>query len=180
MPELDSDLEGAGIFQLIPNSVQNGHVVAVDDVDEQGNFKLTKAGAPRVNLDWEIDEGEFAGRKIRFDMIILGGKSAKGDAISLSRLCSFLHFTGVPWTCKKCGTKHTEKKSFLIAKKEDKETSGLTPGNYYCPSCKDPKPAIKYDTSDFMSARCGLSIGSKKQDGSDKEFNEIKAYTDLK
>jgi hypothetical protein len=178
---LDSDLNDAGVFQLIPNSTQNGHVIKVELKKTKTQQQMEKDQGTKLPfnmavVDWEIDEGEFSGRKIRFDNIMLGGTSAEGKPISLGQLCSFLHYTGVPWICRRCNTEHNNKHSFLIATKDD---SPLKPGNYYCPSCKNPNPRIGYDPDTFKEARCGLSIGSKKQDDSDKEFNIIRGYTDL-
>lgn len=182
MPYLDSELNDAAVFTLIPNGPQNAHVTDV-------TVKNSRAGAPMAQLDWQVDEGEYVGRKIRFDTIMLGGMSKDQKPISLSQLCQFLHHTGVPWTCKSCGAEHKGPHSFLIATAEHKD-EGLKNGGYYCPSCKNPKPRIAYDTDNFKGARCGVRIGSRKQqpivedgvvvrEGSDKEFNEIQAYMDL-
>jgi hypothetical protein len=171
MPYLDSELNDAGTFALIPNSTQNAHVY-------ENEYKQSKGGAPMSVLGWLIEEGEFAGRKIRFDNIMLGGLSKDGKPLSLGQLCSFLHYTGTIWSCGHCSHESTEKHGFLIVKKETQE-EGLKIGNYYCPECKNPKPRIKFDTDTFMGARCGISIGSQKQEGTDREFNIVRGYTDL-
>lgn len=171
----DSELNDAGVFQLVPNGIYNAHVVA-------NVLKSSKAGAPMVVLDWmlEQDQGDFAGRKIRFDNVMLGGLSKDKKPLSLGQLCSFLHYTGVPWKCKACGTEYSEPKAFFVPNKQEAEEHGLKVGNYYCRECKNPKPAIIYDTDHFLGARCGIRVGSSKQEGTDKEFNNVISYTDLK
>lgn len=191
MPELTSEIE-ASQFQLIPNSIQNGHVTKVDDTGPDGQIKKTKSGLGfQISLDWTLDEGEFATREIRFDNMSLGGfyedqKTKEKKPLNTSSLCVFLSKTGVPWECKSCNNGKAPRK-FHIGTGDD----GVTKGKYVCPDCKSPQGLkINYNTAEFMGARCGLSIGSQKKtttadDGTklvdpDKEFNVIKGYTDLR
>lgn len=188
MPELTSTIE-ASQFQLIPHSIQNGHVSKVDDTGPDGKIKKTKSGhGIQIALDWAIDEGEYAGREIRYDNLSLGGKYEKDGELhelNTAPLCVFLSKTGVPWECKSCNNGKAPRK-FHIGTGDD----GVTKGKYVCPDCKNPKLKINYNTSEFLGARCGLSIGSQKKtttgaDGvkvvdPDKEFNVVKGYTDLR
>lgn len=177
-PMVDSELNDAAIFTLVPKGIYNGQVVAKQDKTSQG-------GAPMAVIDWQItaapnNDPQFIGRKVRYDNIMLGGLSKDKKPLNLGQLCSFLHYTGIPWRCKHCSTNYAERHSFLIAKAEDcAEGSGLKIGNFYCPNCKNPKPAIVYDTDDFMGASCGIGIGSSKGLTGDKEFNNITGYTDM-
>lgn len=173
MPILDSELNDAGVFQLVPKANYNGSVIACE-------IKATSSGkGTMANLDWQIVNGpngnmEFAGRKIRFDNIMLAGKSKDDKPLALSQLCSFIYHTGMPWQCKSCGTAFDEVHSFLIATKDDE---GLKPGNYYCKNCRTAGGII-FDTDHFMNQRCGITVGQKKGDNTDKEFNTITAYLD--
>jgi|SRR6185369_13805304 len=182
MPELSSDIE-AKQYQNIPNSHQNGHVIKLDDTDpnDPTSVKKTSSGKGyQVTMDWEIDEGEYAGRVVRYDNLSVGGNYIDKDTkeekpLNLTKLCEFLSLTGVKWECTHCKSGKRGHK-FYIGTGED----GLNKGTYYCPDCKNPKLKINYNTSDFLGARCGLSIGSKPQQGSDKEFNIVKGYLPLR
>jgi len=178
VPRLSSDLQDAGVYTLIPNGRYNAHVIAVRDTDRNDISKplTSQGGAPMVQLDWEIDEGEYAKRQIRFDTLMLGGNSKEGKPISLGALCSFLHFTGTPWSCMDCNNTEASRKFYLGDIADN--TIGLKKGNFYCPDCKSPKPRITYDTGNFMGARCGVGVASRKGND-DREFNNIKGYTDL-
>jgi len=178
-----SDLQDAGEFQNIPDkTLCNGHTIEVNDTDpnDVGKQRTTKANAPCVDLTWEVDEGEYAGKKVKFDMIILGGKSKEGKPISLARLCSFLNHTGVPWECADCNNGEKARKFYVATGDSDDVERGLKKGNYYCPDCKAPTPRVEYDTANFMGARCGLGIGIRKEENGDREFNTIKGYTALR
>lgn len=177
-PILDSDLNDAGVFQLIPSATYNGQIIVCE-------IKRSKGNAPMAVSDWQILEtpnstNEFLGRKVRFDNVMLGGMSKDNKPLSLGQLCSLMYYAGIPWQCKQCGAKHEGLHSFLLATKEDAaEGSGLKVGNYYCPACKNPKPGMVWDTDHLLNARCGISIGSKKEEGGDREFNYIRGYADL-
>lgn len=181
-----SELTDAGEFQNIPDkSLVNGHVIEVNDTDpnDPGKPRTTKGKAPCADLTWEVDEGEYAGRKIRFDLIIFGGKSLEGKPISLSRICQFLNKTGVPWNCLDCNNGEKPREFYVATGDSDDVGRGLKKGNYYCPDCKtggDGHPRVDYDTSNFMGARCGLAIGIRKEENGDREFNTIKGYTALR
>ena len=181
MARLSSDLQDAGIQSTIPNGVYNAHVCEVRDMDKNDVSKplLSQAGAPMVQNDWEIDEGDYAGRKIKFDTIMLGGMSKDGKPISLGNLCNFLHRTGVPWKCLDCNNPEIGRKFYIAEGNDEDKAAGLKKGNFYCPDCKSLKPRITYDTAQFLGARCGIGVGTKPNtDG--REFNIIKGYTDLK
>lgn len=177
MARVSSDLNDAGTFTLIPKGPQNAHVVKVSDMNKENTGPLmSQGGAPMVQLDWEIDEGEYSGRQVKFDTLMLGGNSKEGKPISLGALCSFLHYTGTPWGCLDCGSTEASR-LFHLGQDSDKDI-GLKKGNYYCPDCKSPKPRITYDTSNFMGARCKVGVGSRKGND-DREFNNITGYTAL-
>jgi len=172
MPIMDSELEGASTFSLIPSGLVNAHVSEKED-------KLSKdSKAPMAQLEWTIDEGEHQGRKIKFDTIMLGGKTKDGKPQSLGNLCSFIYYTGYPWTCGHCGVEHTDKHSFHIGTKEDAD-KGVKIGQYVCPDCFNPVPKISHNTDLMKGQRCGLRVGSRKEEGGDREFNKVVAYTDL-
>lgn len=181
--KLDSELEDASSGVLIPDSIQNGRVYEIDDKDPNDPTKIrtSEAGAPMAVLNWEIYEGEFTGRKIRYNTLMLGGQTKAGKPMPLGNYCAFLQYTGVPWTCLRCNHRHTDVGGFTIADKVLKsEHPDLKIGSYYCSKCLNPDPRINADTDDFMGARCGLSIGSEKKEGTDQIFNKIKGYTKLR
>ena len=189
--KLESTLDNAAVFTLIPDGTANGRVCEVDDKarDSSGNviltngeptIKLSQGGAPMSIQTWEIYEGEHIGKKIKFDNMMLGGLTKEGKPMPLGQYCAFLHYTGVPWTCIDCGTRYSDRHAFLIATKQDKERNGnLKVGSFYCKNCEAALPKISADTDDFLGARCGISIGHKKQQNSEREFNEVRGYTDL-
>lgn len=180
--KLDSTLENAGVFVNIPDGIYNARVYEVEDKDPTDPTKgrTSKGGAPMAILHWEIIDGEHATKKVKYDNIMLGGMTREGKPMPLGQYCSFLHYTGVPWTCLDCDTRHSDRHSFLIAVKEDKaRKSNLKIGSFYCKACEAPLPRISVDTDDFLGARCAISIGSEKQEGTDKVFNKVRGYTDL-
>lgn len=183
MPQLTSDIE-AKAFQLIPNSIQNAHVKEMDAVDPAtGEIKKTKSGLGRqITLDWEIDEGEHAGKVVRFNNLTLGGHyidktTGEQKPLSTVDLCEFLTHTGVPWKCLNCNNAEAPRKFHIGT---GPEGDGITKGKYVCPDCKNTNTRITYNTDNFLGARCGIRIGSKKQEGGDKEFNEVRGYAPLK
>lgn len=175
---LESDLNDAGQFQNIPIGIYNAHVTSVD-------LKPSQAGAPMATLEWTIDEGEQVNKRVRYDTVMLGGKTKEGKPQSLGKMCSLIHYAGLPWQCNPkrggCGTQHSGPHSFLIATAADHEGNPLIKiGNYYCPTCKNPTPSILWDTDVLLGARCGVRVGpKKKEEGSTSQFDEIKGYTDL-
>jgi hypothetical protein len=185
MARLTSELQDAGVATTIPNGIYNAHVCEVRDTDRNDVNKIltSQAGAPMVQLDWEVEEGDYTGRKIKFDTIMLGGMSKEGKPIQLSNLCNFLHRTGVPWTCEDCHNPEIGRRFYIAEGSEDDKAHGLKKGNFYCPDCKSvgtgDGPRITYETKTFMGARCGIGVGTKP--GTDgREFNIIKGYTDSK
>lgn len=181
MARLTSDIEGASVASTIPQGPYSAHVCNVMDTDKNDVTKplTSRAGAPMVQLDWEIDEGDYAGRKIKFDTIMLGGNSAEGKPIGLGNLCNFLHRTGVPWHCRDCGSEadETARRFYIADGTEDDKSKGLKKGNFYCPDCKSAVPRIGYDTANFNGARCKIGVGTKTNEG--REFNIVKGYADI-
>lgn len=178
MPELTSELE-ASTFQMIPDkTVANAHVIKVDDTGPDGGIKKTKSGLGiQITLDWEVDEGEYSGREIRFDNLSLGGhyedkKTGEKKPLNTAALCQFLSHTGVPWECKSCNNGKASRKLYIGTR----DDGPALQGKYLCPDCKHPQLNIRYNTSEFMGARCAISIGIQKKEGTDKEFNTVKGY----
>lgn len=178
---LSSDLEGASTVSTIPIGPYKAHTIEVRDTDPSDVQKglTSRAGAPMVQLDWEVDEGDYSGKRVKYDTIMLGGKSAEGKPIGLGNLCNFLHRTGTPWYCRDCETESQERghRFYIGEGSEDDKTRGLKRGFFYCPECKNPVPRIGYDTSNFLGARCTIGVGVKTNEG--REFNIIKGYSDV-
>lgn len=179
---MTSTLNDAGMGSTIPKGLYNAHVIEVGDHDKNdvGKPLTSKAGAPMVDLTWMVDEGPYADKKIRYDTVMLGGNSKEGKPISLGRLCTFLHFTGVPWECADCRNGERAREFYIAQDTDDDKARGLKKGNFYCPDCKALDPRMEYDTANFQSARCGVGVNTKKQEGSDREFNTITGYTTLR
>jgi len=183
MARLTSTLQDAGVATTIPNAIYTAHVCELFDEDKNDITKglTSQAGAPMVQMHWEVDEGDYTGRKIKYDTIMLGGLSREGKPIQLSNLCNFLHRTGVPWSCLDCENPEIGRRFYIAEGNEDDKSKGLKKGNFYCPDCKTAgpnSPRITYETKTFLGARCRIGVGSKP--GTDgREFNIVKGYTDL-
>lgn len=183
MPQLSSEIGEARQFQLIPKSLQNAHVYELVDTDPNDPSKFLHSKSGKIIqciLGWEVDEGEFAGRKVRYNYLVLKGTYTEKDTnqekdMPITKLLDFLSFTGVPWECNLCKSGKRGHR-FLIGTGDD----GLIKGKYYCPDCKADKISINYNTSDFMGARCAISIGSEKRDGQDNEYNVVRGYAPLR
>ena len=162
---MDSDLSGTVSISPMPDGEYSAHVVEVED-------SVSKAGNPMVTLTWQIDDGEFSGRRIRYDTVMTGGKTKEGRAMPLFLLCNFLDATGTAWECLNCHNGE-QGRHFYIGKGPNED--GLDYGQYVCPDCKAAD--FTYDTANFNGARCVIKVGSRKNEGTDRVFNEIQGYT---
>jgi rubredoxin len=188
--KLSSDIETRE-FQHIPNGTKlKAHTSNVDDRDPNDPKKPKPTGngtGTQVTLTWTVDEGEYAGREIRFHNIITGGyyeKDGEQKPYSVIDLYRFLADAKIKWKCKSCGM--DKPRRFYVGKGDD----GKVKGKYYCPDCKNEKLSVEYDTDTFLGARCGLMITLKKrrtknlvtglwQDDPDREDNAVKGTLPL-
>lgn len=166
MPRLTSDLSSVQEFQPLPRGIYQAVVVKAE-------YKKSKNENPMCVLDWKILEGEGHGKEIRFDHLLLGGKTQAGGDMPLFRLCNFLDATGTPWGCTACNSPE-EGRRFHIG--TGPEGDGLVKGKYYCPDCKTPELKITYDTDNFLSQRARIKVTIGSISGSDREKNEIDGY----
>ena len=117
------------------------------DPGEDG-VSLTESGAYMWTGNFEVNEGPFAGKQVRFHNVMLSGVSKKGKDINTGMpggLCEYINGGLIPWECLGCG--HKNRGGLLHG--ATAESSGLDKSKFYCPSCKTDAD-MKYDTKDFQ------------------------------
>jgi hypothetical protein len=114
-----------------------------------------------LTLTWHLEETGDCGDTVRFDRVMLGGTTRKGDPMPLFRLCELVEATGVEWICKACGGAAT---GFNKEK-----------GTYKCPECGEVA-SMEFDTDDLLMATAKVKVSLQKKEGDDREFPQIDHY----
>lgn len=168
MARVGADLTNVKAFENIPDGIQTIrlHVCKPTISRETKN--------PMIENTWKVEGGEYDGREIRYDNVVLSGKSKEGNPIVPFTLVSLLEALEAPWRCGNCGVEGA--RDFLRGK--GPEDDGLVKGQIYCPDCSQPVN-IEFDTDDLEGKRCLGDIDHRKAKGSDKEYNFVKKYGKL-
>jgi hypothetical protein len=169
--KITSELGEVQAFVPIPRGVYLAHISGAE-------FKKSAAGNLMMVLEWVIDEGSFLNRHIKFDHVMLGGKTKDGSSMPLFKLCDVLESAEIPWKCEDCSSdKDYLVQPFYTGKGQEKD--GLPAGRKVCPNCKSLKPTVAFEDTSVAGSRCLIKVTIEKQEGSDKENNKIEGYLPL-
>lgn len=180
MSKIQHNLADVETLQPVPKDWYPAHVIKYSYADSKASIQR---GAPEkmFSLDWEIDEGEFAGRKILFDGVSLSPKAA-------GFLAEFLDGIKMERTCLNCRAEFTE------AKRVSKEDSKINKAGLACPHCNDQGPT-EWEAGEptgqaLMARRCRIGVTLepalkdgqpvKNTDGSAKMVNRVEHYLPIK
>jgi hypothetical protein len=157
MARVTADLSEAKGFSVLPAGTK------VKARIKEATFSNSKAaGNPMYTLTWEIIEGESAGREIRFDRVVIGGVNSRGEKLQPYGLADLIQATDMPWTCPQCG--------------DNDRVRGIKRENYKL-FCENSHPLqIDFDDANLVGLVAMLELKVRKQEGTDKEFNEVDKY----
>lgn len=170
MPQLSASLESAEQIATLPKTDASNPPYPCVVLAEDTKFS-TKTGAPMICLQFQIDEGEYAGRDLPgmngWYYIMAGGKRENGMNHDLSRLFDTVNALKAEWTCGNCAK--TSSDAFVKEKVKGSY-------HYLCPACGQ-RASINLDGS-WIGLQCKVSVGIEKMEGSDNERNTIgRVYT---
>ena len=131
MARLTSDFSGFKEFTTMPETFYKGHIHSMDR-------QASKANNPMRTFSWMIDqEGEYSGREIRFDRVVIGGQKDDGTPINLISLFRLIDATQLAWECLKCNN-GTAPRDFLRGEgPEEDGGNGLEKVRFHCPDCRE-------------------------------------------
>jgi hypothetical protein len=174
MPKLTAIGEVATSMTALPKDFYKGFVChQAIEYSKKGTSKdfdngQDRDGCPMVCLNFEIDEGDYKGRKVppseKFAYrVMLGGLKEDGSPHDLGRLFATINALKADWTCGGCGRASND--PFLKEK-----------GHYHCPSCgvEVVKVGIGYDTDQWVNLRCRIQVDIRDIPGFEEPMNEVK------
>lgn len=176
MARVTADLTQVKTIQALPKDIYIGRVETC--LAEMSKKQPDGTGGnPMLNLTWLVEEtaeGDrtCAGRKIPFDRVVYGGLSKKREPIVPYGFAKLLECLKVSWSCAHCGVGGA--RDFLHGTGEN----GIEKGSIVCPDCKQPM-MVEVDTDEIVGSRCKIAVDVRKNDGDDREFNEVKGYAPL-
>ena len=170
MARITSDATSTTITTSFPPKTYLSHISAI----EQSVSKLTDEGTggnPMIVLEWTVDDNEQKGRRVGFHRLMLGGKTKEGKPMPIRQLLEVIDGCKIPWTTTSGGQ--------LIAR-PFKKVKGAN-GNimFVDPDTNSRITTIEYDTDDFMNKQAMVKYGVRKQEGSDRDFNEVVSVAPL-
>lgn len=165
MARITSSAENTVIMTSFPPSKIPSHISALESVVSKTQDDGT-GGNPMLVLEFTVDEGPFKDRKVGFYNVMIGGKTKKGMPMPIRQLLEVIDSCKLPW----CTTPGGQ----LVARpfKRVKADDGSI--MFVDPDTNSRITTIEYDTDHFINARCKVNYGVKKQEGSDRDFNEVR------
>ena len=152
-----SDLNGTTILKPVQPGIYTGKITMLE-------VSQSQTGNPMMTLTWVLEDTGDCGDTVRFDIVMLGGTTKKGDPMPLFRLCDLLEALQVSWECGDCGANVV---GF------DRESDA-----YCCPEC-GAVAKVNFDTDDLLLQPCRVKVGLEKKEGTDKEYPKILNYYPL-
>lgn len=134
-----------------------------------------EAGAFQIVNEWEIIQDEkgdkkFAGRKVQFDRVIVGGKNPKtGEDYSLNRELMYIGAIQIPWTCMLCGNPQQEG-----PRRDDLD--------YKCPGCNEILTQVEFLTEDCTGKVAMIEVNKspRMQKGATGQYDKAALDEDNK
>lgn len=162
MAKIRTNLADAEIIEAIPKDWYAAHIIEYAYGDSKASIQR---GAPEkmFTFTWEVDEGDYSGRKIPFHTVSL---SAKAGGLREK----FLDDIRFPRTCLSCGNEYTE------SAKVSKEASKINKAGLACPTCMS-QGETEWESGEpagsaFNAKRAMIGVSqemSRPQPGSGKE-----------
>lgn len=182
MPKMTSDLAST---VSTPAAPKNSYKIRIVKAELKTSKKQEDGtgGNPMAELTWVIADDRdgrngYNGKEIRFDNVMLGGKTKDGEGMPLFNLADLLFACRIPWECEStkggCGFHSDGYQPFIKSDGND----GHKKGSILCPQCKIVIP-ITYDTDDFIGKTCLGGVNVKKREGSDRKFNTVESYAPI-
>lgn len=170
MARITSSAENTVIMTSFPAQKLISHLSSFEEKTSKTNDDGT-GGNPMIVCEFTVDEGEFKGRRVGFYNVMTGGKTSKGDVMPIRQLLELIDALKAPWAVSDSDP--------LVARpfKRVKGDGGSI--MFVNPDTNTRITTIQYDPADWMNKQCRVQYGIRKQDGSDREFNEVKSVEPL-
>jgi hypothetical protein len=167
MARISSSAEGTAIITAFDHKEPLlSHISALEPGVSKANDDGT-GNNPMITLEWTIDEAPFAGRRVQFHRCMIGGTTKAGKPMPLTQLLDVIDGCKIPWTSTKGGT--------LVARPFKKVKADDGSIIFVDPDTNTRIATIEYDTDDFLNKQAKVRYTIRKQDGSDRAFNEVQA-----
>lgn len=170
MARITSSAENTVIMTAFPARKLKSHFSAFEKKDSNIQEDGT-GGNPMIVCEFTVDEGEFKDRRVGYYNVMLGGKTKKGDVMPIRQLLELIDALKVGWA--------TNPSAPLVARpfKRVKGDGGSI--MFIDPDTNTRITNIDYDPEQWMNRQCNVNYGIRKQDGTDREFNEVKSVEPL-
>jgi hypothetical protein len=170
MARITSSAENTVIMTSFPESKVVSHFSAYENKMSNANEDGT-GNNPMLVCEFTLDEGEFKGRRVGFYNVMLGGKTKKGDPMPIRGLLELIDALKAGWTVTPGGP--------LVARPFKRVRGDAGSYMFVDPDTNSRVTTIEYDPDEFINRQCRVAYGIRKQDGSDRTFNEVKSVEPL-
>jgi len=170
MARITSSAENTVIMTAFPESKLISHFSAyeakVSETQEDGT-----GGNPMLVCEFIVDEAPYKDRRVGFYNVMIGGKTKKGQPMPIRQLLELIDALGVGWTTSPGGP--------LVARPFKKVKADDGSFLFVDPDTNQRIATIEYDPEDFKNKQCRVQYGIRKQQGSDRAFNEVRSVEPL-
>ncbi len=170
MARITSSAENTVIMTSFPPSKIPSHISALESKVSKTNEDGT-GGNPMLVLEFTVDEGQFKDRRVGFHNVMVGGKTSKGQPMPIRQLLEVIDACKIPWTTTPGGQ--------LVSRPFKKVKGDGGSIMFVDPDTNTRISTIEYDTDDFINKRCMVRYGIRKQEGTDRDFNEVQGVEPL-
>jgi len=164
MARITSSAEGTEIMTAFPPNTYRSHIS--DMVSQVSKVKDDGSGGnPMMVFEFTVDEGSFKDRRVGYYNVMTGGKTSKGNPMPIRQLLELIDGFKIPWAA--------SKDQSLVArpfKKVKAENGSIV---FVDPDTNQRIATVDYDDADFLNKTGMVRYGIRKQDGTDREFNEV-------
>jgi len=178
MAKIVSDLSNTSAGASLPKNVYIMEIIKCDDViskEKEENGRKVGGGNPMFVFTYKVtndpNNAQYEGRQVGFHNVVYGGVNERGEPNNIGRVLDQIIATKIPWdhTESNCGSVDITASPVRDMKRNA----------YFCPECSNQIKAIAYDPDHFLHKMVKVDVGVRKQQGSDKEFNDVKAVLPL-
>jgi len=170
MTRITSSAENTVIMTSFPAQKLISHFSAYESLDSKIQEDGT-GGNPMLVCEFTVDEGEFKDRRVGYYNVMIGGKTSKGAPMPIRQLLELIDALKVGWTTTPGGS--------LVARPFKKVKGDGGSIMFVNPDDNSRIATIEYDPDDFINKQCRVNYGIRKQQGTDRDFNEVKSVEPL-
>lgn len=169
MARIIIDFSNTTSFAIVPD----GEYKTIPGKIEERVSKMTQEGTggnPMLVVQWKAVDGEFNGRIVGIENLMLGGSTKSGEPMPLFAIYRVIDALKVPWACLICQTD---------AENATLETRPFTQrkidGNiqYFCPEGGHKLGNVTTDWQMWENRQCYTQVGHEMIPNTDRERNRI-------